>query len=379
MYKIVGIPINDLKRHHERLAGDLDRAVSRVLSRGWFVLGPELEAFEQEFAAFCGVRHAIGVGNGTDALELALQAVGAGPGSEVVTVANAGMYSSTAILRAGAMPVFVDVVPATLMMDPAALEAALTPRTAAVIVTHLYGAMAAIEELSAVAARCDIPLIEDCAHAPGAERGGRKAGSWGTLSCFSFYPTKNLGATGDGGAVVTSDLGLTRRLKALRQYGWSEKYRSTIAGGRNSRLDELQAAVLRTKLPHLDRWNARRREIAAAYCEALAPAGLGLPAFPCRADYVAHLFVIRSSHRDRIRRALQAGGIGTDIHYPVPDHLQESLRSVPFRRTPLPVTERTAGELLTLPCFPEMTDDEVDEVARRVLASIPARSDPFDC
>jgi dTDP-4-amino-4,6-dideoxygalactose transaminase len=257
----------------------------------------------------------------------------------------------------------------SLMMDPAALDGALSPRTAAIIVTHLYGAMAAIEDLSAIAARRGIPLIEDCAHCPGAEREGRKAGSWGALGCFSFYPTKNLGAAGDAGAVVSSDASLAARVKALRQYGWTTKYHSTFSGGRNSRLDELQAAVLRVKLARLNGWNARRREIASAYCGAFAQSGVALPPHSRGSDYVAHLFVIRSPLRERIRGHLAAAGIDTDVHYPVPDHLQESVRGMSFRLTPLPVTERCAGEILTLPCFPEMNAGEVNEVVCQVLAS----------
>jgi dTDP-4-amino-4,6-dideoxygalactose transaminase len=280
------------------------------------------------------------------------------------------MYGATAILRAGAIPVFVDVHPASMMMAGAALQAALSPRTAAIVVTHLYGALAAMEDLSAIAARQAIPLIEDCAHAPGAERAGRKAGTWGTLGCFSFYPTKNLGAAGDAGAIVTSDASLAARARALRQYGWTSKYHSAIPGGRNSRLDEIQAAVLRAKLPYLAGWNARRREIASAYCDALAGSGICLPPNPTGCDYVAHLFVIRSTHRDRIRQCLAAAGIATDVHYPVPDHLQESLRGIPFRCGPLPVTERCAAQILTLPCFPEMTGAEVDEVVRTVRESV---------
>jgi dTDP-4-amino-4,6-dideoxygalactose transaminase len=363
----VHIPINDLKRHHEPLAGELAQAVERVLASGWYILGPQVEAFEAEFGAYCGAAHTIGVGNGTDALAIALRAVGAGPGAEVVTVANAGMYGTTAILAAGATPVFTDVDPLTLMMNPAALEAMLSSRTAAVIVTHFYGRLAPMRELLAIAARRHIPVIEDCAHSPGAEREGRKAGSWGTLGCFSFYPTKNLGALGDAGAIVTSDAALAARVRALRQYGWTSKYHSAIPGGENSRLDELQAAVLRLKLPRLDGWNARRREIAATYCRLLADADVILPPDPRSADFVAHLFVIRTPGRERIRRCLASASIASDVHYPVPDHLQESLRGVSFRHTALPVTERSAGEILTLPCFPEMTSGEVEEVARRLL------------
>jgi dTDP-4-amino-4,6-dideoxygalactose transaminase len=356
------ILINDLKRHHEALASELADAVNRVVASGWYILGPETEAFEAEFARYCGVSDCIGLGNGTDALELALRAVGAGPGSEVATVANAGMYSTTAILRAGATPLYVDVDEQSMTMSPAALQAAWSANTAAVVVTHLYGRMAEIDELLKMAGERHMPVIEDCAQAHGAERAGRKSGSWGALGCFSFYPTKNLGAMGDGGAIVTGDAKLAAKVRALRQYGWTGKYRSTVAGGRNSRLDEMQAAVLRAKLPHLDQWNMRRREIARLYGEALA--GFAVPVV--EDGYVAHLYVIRSAERERIRKALAASGIGTDVHYPVPDHLQESLRGVSFRKTELVVTEACASEVLTLPCFPEMTDAEVAEIAGAV-------------
>jgi dTDP-4-amino-4,6-dideoxygalactose transaminase len=230
--------------------------------------------------------------------------------------------------------------------------------------------MAPLRELSAIAERRHIPLIEDCAHSPGALREGRRAGSWGTLSCFSFYPTKNLGAAGDAGAVVTSDASLASRVRALRQYGWTTKYRSGLSGGRNSRLDEMQAAILRTKLPHLDRWNAERRAIAVDYCRMLAGADVILPSGPDGDDFVAHLFVIRSARREQIRRALEGAGIATDVHYPVPDHLQDSLRGRPARLTSLPVTERAVDEILTLPCFPELTREEVAEVSTRVRDSL---------
>ena len=312
------IPINDLKRHHAPLAGELAAAVNRVLASGWYILGPEVEAFEREFARYCGVEHCAGVGNGTDALELALGALGIGPGTEVATVANAGMYSTTAILRVGARPLYIDVDGRSMTMSPAALDAAISGGPegcpAAVIVTHLYGQMAEIEELLAIAGRKNIPVIEDCAQAHGAERAGRKAGSRGKLGCFSFYPTKNLGAAGDGGAVVTADAALAAKVRALRQYGWTAKYRSTVAGAQNSRLDEMQAAVLRTKLPHLDGWNARRREIARLYHRALAGSGVSLPGIDsetCSTDYVAHLYVIRSpqsgAHPQRHLPRLESG------------------------------------------------------------------------
>jgi dTDP-4-amino-4,6-dideoxygalactose transaminase len=364
----VRIPLNDLKRHHDPLVTRISHVVNRVLERGWYVLGPELEKFEAEFAAFCGTRHAVGVANGTDALELALHAVGVKPGDEVVTVANAGMYATTAILCVGATPVYADIEPDSMMMNATELRSALSSRTAAVIVTHLYGRMADIEALCAIAAQRGVPVIEDCAHAPGAERQGRRSGTWGMLGCFSFYPTKNLGAAGDAGAVVTSDAALAARLRALRQYGWTAKYHSGISGGRNSRLDEMQAAILRVQLPFLEGWNRCRREIAGLYCKALETSGLDLPRDPMSADYVAHLFVIRSQRRDEIRCRLEAAGIATDIHYPVPDYRQESVVGLPGVPGVLPETERCVAEVLTLPCFPEMRREEVGEVSGRLLA-----------
>jgi dTDP-4-amino-4,6-dideoxygalactose transaminase len=358
----VRLLINDLKRHHEALAGEVRAALERVLARGWFILGPEVEAFEREFAQACGASHAVGVANGTDALELALRALGVGPGDEVATVANAGGYSTVAIRAAGARPVYVDVEPGSLNMDAAPLARALSPRTRAVIVTHLYGRMADMPRLVEAAGRAGVPLIEDCAQAHGALRDGRPAGSWGAAGCFSFYPTKNLGALGDGGAVVTSDGALAERVRRLRQYGWPQKYRAVLPGGRNSRLDEMQAAVLRAKLPHLPAFNDRRRAIARAYHASLRGAPLALPE-SFGEDCVAHLYVVRTARRDALRAALAARGIFAEVHYPVPDHWQEPWRAPVV----LPVTERTAGEVLTLPCFPEMSDAEVALVGRAVL------------
>lgn len=354
--------VNDLQRHNQALAAELRAALERVLERGWFILGPEVEAFEREFAGFCGAAACVGVASGTDALELALRALEIGPGDEVATAANAGFYSSTAILAAGARPVYVEVEDSSLNMDAGALAAALTARTRAVIVTHLYGRMAQMPALVEVARRAAIPVIEDCAQAHGAVLEGRPAGSWGVAGCFSFYPTKNLGALGDGGAVVTSDAALAGRLRRLRQYGWSQKYRCAMPGGRNSRLDELQAAVLRVKLPHLGEWNARRRGVARAYSAALRRAPVGVP-MDFGDDYVAHLYVIRAPRRDELRAALAARGIFTEVHYPAPDHWQEASRAP----VSLPVTEQLSREVLTLPCFPEMTEAEVELVSRAVL------------
>jgi dTDP-4-amino-4,6-dideoxygalactose transaminase len=349
---------NDLSRQTQRLHAELAGALERVLASGWYILGRECAAFEAEFAAYCGVAHCVTVANGTDALELALRSLGIGPGDAVATVANAGGYSTTAIRAAGAEPLYIDIDDRSMNMSPEDLTAKLTPRVRAVIATHLYGRMADLPALLTVTDPVRVPLIEDCAQAHGASLGGRKAGSWGALACFSFYPTKNLGALGDGGAITTADPQLADRVKSLRQYGWRSKYHSAEYG-RNSRLDEMQAAVLRVKLPHLDAWNARRRAIAAAYDAALGIESAG------GEDYVAHLYVMRTASRDEVRAALKSRGIGTDIHYPVPDHLQDA---APRPAVRLPVTEKAAREVLTLPCYAELEASEVSMVTGALAA-----------
>ena len=365
------IPINDLRRHNHSISDELERAIGRVLSHGWYILGPEVEALEAEFAAYCGVDYCVGVGNGTDALELALRALEVGPGDQVATVANAGMYSTTAITAVGAVPLYVDIDPVSMTMDASALAAALTAHPRAVVVTHLYGQMADMPRLLDVVSQVGIPVVEDCAQAHGAHLHGRHAGSWGSIGCFSFYPTKNLGALGDGGAVVTADADLARRVRMLRQYGWTSKYRSDLAGGRNSRLDELQAAVLRAKLPYLERWNERRRAIAQAYTNGLQHLDLVVPT-NFNHDYVAHLYVVRMPHRDQLRAKLAARGISTDIHYPVPDHRQQSAQNSDSVVWSLSITDQCCQEVLTLPCFPEMTSAEVEQVIEGVFSALGA-------
>jgi len=354
------VPFNDLKRRPSPL-----RSAARVWDRGFYIHGPELEGFETDFAAYCGAAHAVGVASGTDALELALRAAGVRPGDEVATVANAGLYATTAIRAVGALPLYVDVDPVHALMSPASLAGALGSATRAIIITHLYGRLAPLDEILAVASAYGIAVIEDCAQAHGAERDGRKAGAWGLAGCFSFYPTKNLGACGDAGAVVTSDPAFAARLRSLRQYGWTAKYASSTPGGRNSRLDEIQAAILRDRLPLLDADNARRRQIARRYTAALS----GLLDVPPEggSDWVAHLYVVRTPHRDAVRARLASRGIGVDVHYPIPDHLQLSERTLPSRSTGLEWTERLSREVLSLPCFPEMEETEIDAV----IAAVP--------
>lgn len=353
------VPMQDLMRATRVLEHELRAKIDEVLASGWYILGQNTEAFEAAFAGYCGVRHCIGVANGTDALEIALRALGCGDGDDVATVANAGMYASAAIMAIGARPIFADVDPRTMAMDAASLGQCLTGKTRAIIVTHLYGRLADVAAVQQFARPRGIPVIEDCAQAHGAQRGGLKAGAVGALGCFSFYPTKNLGALGDAGAIVTNDDALAAAVRSLRQYGWSQKYVAERTGGRNSRLDEMQAAVLLAKLPHLDQGNARRRDIVGRYRRA---AGNELVLPDCAGeDHAAHLCVVRCAQRDELRQFFARIGVATDIHYPVPDHRQPALRG---RVAPvsLPVTEALAGEILTIPCFPEMTDEEIGRV-----------------
>ena len=359
------IALNDLCRHHAPLRAALDAAIARVQDRGHYILGAEVEAFEREFAAYCGASACIGVANGTDALELALRALDIGAGDEVATVANAGGYASTAIRSIGATPLYAEIDDASLLLDPASLAQTVTPRTRAVIVTHLYGRLADVDAIVRVAKEHRLTVIEDCAQAHGAKRGASAAGTFGALGCYSFYPTKNLGALGDAGAVITNDPSLATKLTELRTYGWRGKYRIVIEGGMNSRMDEMQAALLRVKLTHLDAWNRRRREIADRYRDAIVNPAIMLPPSVSddepRAD-VAHLFVVRTKAREELRTHLAGAGVATDVHYPVPDYGQAAWtrgRSTPV----LERTERACAEVLTLPCYPELTDEEIAAVA----------------
>lgn len=350
---------------------DLAGAVARVVDSHNYVLGPSVTQFEERFADYCGVGHSVGVANGTDALELAARALDVGRGSRVIVVANAGHYGSTALRSIGALPVYADVDPDTLTLSPAALAGALARSEtegpiAAVIVTHLYGQLADMDALLALTEPAGIPVIEDCAQAHGARRDGRRAGSFGRLACFSFYPTKNLGAIGDGGAVVTDDTALAERIRKLRQYGWGSRFRLELPDGRNSRLDELQASVLLEKLPNLDGWNAQRRAIARRYVEGLAALPLELPASTGE-DHVSHLFVIRTPQRDALGAHLAEAGIGTAVHYPVADH-QHGVYADDQPTLPLPVTESATDAVLTLPCYPGLARADQDLVIEAVRA-----------
>lgn len=358
-------------RAYEAQRADIEAAVSRVLANGRYVLGPEVESFEAEFSEYTGVRHAVGVASGTDALTLALKAAGVKPGDEVITAANAGGYTTTACILAGASPVFADVRHSDLTLDPLSAAKAVSPRTKAVIATHLYGSLADVYALRALADRHGLVFIEDCAQSHGATLGGRRAGSFGDLAAFSFYPTKNLGGLGDGGAVVCHSDVHAEELRSLRQYGWSSKYRVSRPGGMNSRLDPVQAAVLALRLRCLDQKNARRRELFERYERALSPAGLRFGRAAGDA-FVGHLCVVRVSWRDAFRVALDIKGIGTDIHYPILDCDQPAWRELGWRAVDLSVSREATGSALSLPLYPEMTDVEVEEVIDAVLSIVDA-------
>lgn len=367
------IPFGDLKRQTVLLRAELDAAVAEVLDSGMYILGKQVSTFEQEFAAYCGANHCIGVASGAEALYLALVAHDIQPGDEVITVANACMYQVAAILQAGARPVLVEVDPVTNNMDPSAFEAAITVRTRAVIPVDLFGRLADLRSICAIASRHKIAVIEDAAQAHGswaydAEGAVRKAGAWGSVACFSFYPSKNLGAIGDGGALVTNDPALAERLRRLRMYGWSSKYNTTEANGRNSRLDELQAALLRVKLRHLDQGNAARRQRAAWYAQLLGDLPIAIPADD--PGHVYHLYVISVAGRDALRRHLLEAGIGCDVHYPIPAHRQPAYAELGYPAGALPTTERLATEILSLPMYPELLHAEIEQIAAVVRAGV---------
>jgi dTDP-3-amino-3,4,6-trideoxy-alpha-D-glucose transaminase len=355
------IPFNDLRRGVAELRDDLDAALARVLDSGWFVLGNEGQVFEEEFAAAVDAPYAVGVGSGTDALELALRALGIGPDDEVVTQANTCVPTVSAIERAGATPVLCDVEAEAGTMDPDSLRGALGAKTRAVVPVHLYGQCADVDAILDLCSEQGIAVVEDCAQAVGAELRGRQAGSIGTLGCFSFYPTKNLAALGDGGAVVTGDAEVAERLRLLRQYGQTDRYRH-VTEGVNSRLDEVQAAILRTRLPHLQRWNARRAEIASAYAHALAETPVRPLARLEGRNHVFHLFVVEAPDREALRAHLEEAGIGTLIHYPTPIHGHPPYRSLATGPVTLSVSERLCERILSLPIYPELRDDEVERV-----------------
>jgi dTDP-3-amino-2,3,6-trideoxy-4-keto-D-glucose/dTDP-3-amino-3,4,6-trideoxy-alpha-D-glucose/dTDP-2,6-dideoxy-D-kanosamine transaminase len=362
------IPINDPVRVYRRLKGEIDAAVAQAMGSGRWIDGAFAARFAADFSAFCGVKRCIPLASGTDALELALRAMDVGPGDEVVTAANAGGFATEACRLVGATPVWSDVRGDTLGLDPDVLGENLSGRTRLVVATHLYGILADVAGIRRAldrSGRSDVRILEDCAQAHGAARDGRRAGSFGDAAAFSFYPTKNLGAFGDAGAILTNDDALADRVARLRLHGWGERFRVTEPFGRNSRMSEIQAAVLTVKLRHLDALNAERRAIIARYAAAARPpAGIVGADDPTNVGYLA---ILRTPRRGAVIAAMAAAGVATDIHYPVLDCDQKTARGLPGRKGRLPASERAGDEILTLPCYPGLADGEIDRVAE-VLA-----------
>ncbi len=359
------IPYLDLKAQYAGIREEIASAINGVLESAQFVLGPDVEAFETEFADFCGAGHGVAVNSGTSALHLALIAAGVGPGDEVITVPFTFVATVAAIRYTGATPVFVDIDPQTFTMDPAAIEEAITPRTKAILPVHLYGQPADLDPILEAARRHRLTVIEDAAQAHAATYKGRTVGSLGDMACFSFYPGKNLGAYGEGGLVVTHDAARARTLRMLRDWGQQERYHHLVEGF-NYRMDGIQGAILRVKLRHLQDWTERRRAHAARYDTRLSGADVVTPVVRKDAGHVYHIYAVRTPERETLRRRLQADGIATGLHYPIPVHLQPAHADLGYRRGSFPHAERAAAEVLSLPLYPELTVEQIDQVASAV-------------
>jgi dTDP-4-amino-4,6-dideoxygalactose transaminase len=355
------IPFLDLKAPHVELRAEIQAALDRVLSSGWYILGAEVEAFEDEFALYCDAAHAVGLANGLDALHLALRAMDVGPGDEVIVPSNTYIATWLAVSQCGATPVPVEPVLGTYNIDPARIEAAITPRTKVLLPVHLYGQPADLDPIIEIARRYGLKVLEDAAQAHGARYKGKRIGAHGDMVAWSFYPGKNLGALGDAGAITTDDAGLAERIRILRNYGSRTKYVNEVKGY-NSRLDPIQAAVLRVKLEHLDDWNARRKAIAARYLDSLAGSGLVLPESPNWADPAWHLFVVRHPRRDELQARMAETGIGTLIHYPIPPHGQQAYTDAGFSAEAFPLATQMADEVLSLPIGPHLAAADVDRI-----------------
>jgi dTDP-4-amino-4,6-dideoxygalactose transaminase len=363
------IPILDLVAQYRELKDEIDAAIKRVLESGIFITGPNVEAFEAEIASYLGARHAVSLNSGTDALYIALRALGIGPGDEVITTPFTFVATTEAICQVGATPVFVDIDPATFNMDASLIEAAVTPRTRAILPVHLYGQPAKMDEIQSIARRHGLAVVEDCAQAFGASINGRKVGTLGDVGCFSFFPTKNLGAYGDGGLVVTDDASLATRMMSLRMHGARQKYHHEELGV-NSRLDEIQAAILRVKLPHVDAWNVTRGEIAMRYSEVFSRSpSITPPQEITGVRHVYHQYTVRVPERDEIQRRLRAAGVQSMVYYPIPLHRQQ-VYGQRFAKLSLPHSEQAACEVLSIPMFPELTAAHQFQVIEAVTQAI---------
>lgn len=359
------VPFLDLKAQYRQIKPEVDHAISRAIESTQFVLGPEVTAFEKRFADYCGVGHCLAVNSGTSALHLALLAAGVGPGDEVITVSMTFVATTAAVLYSGAKPVFVDVDPITWTMDPALIEAAITPRTKAILPVHLHGLMADMDPIMEIARRRGLVVIEDAAQAHGAEYKGRRAGSIGDFGCFSFYPGKNLGAFGEGGAVVTNRQDFARQVSLLRDWGQEAKYNHVVAGY-NYRMDGIQGAVLNVKMNYIEFWTEGRRSVAADYDRLLAKLAIVRPQPPVHSRHVYHVYAICLPRRDEALQMLQEAGIGVGIHYPVPVHLQKAYAGLGHRAGDFPVTESLATQFLSLPIYPELRPEQVAEVVAQL-------------
>ncbi len=359
------IPFLDLKAQYRQIKPEVDAAVARAIESTQFVLGPEVAAFEERFASYSSTSHCSAVSSGTSALHLALLAAGIGAGDEVITVSMTFVATTAAVLYSGAKPVFVDVDPVTWTMNPALIEAAITPRTKAILPVHLHGLMADMDPIMEIARRRELVVIEDAAQAHGAEYKGRRAGSIGDFGCFSFYPGKNLGAYGEGGAVVTSQPELARKVALLRDWGQEAKYNHVVAGY-NYRMDGIQGAVLNVKMNYIEPWTEARRSVAAQYDRLLAMLPIARPQPPAHSRHVYHVYALGLPRRDEMLTALQEAGIGVGIHYPVPVHLQKAYANLGYRAGDFPVTERLANQFLSLPIYPELRSEQVNEVAEQL-------------
>lgn len=358
----------DLGAPYKELKSEIDAAVQRVLDSGWFILGTEVDAFENEWATYCGSSHAVGLANGLDALTLALRALEVGPGDEVIVPSNTYIATWLAVSAVGATPVPVEPVPETFNIDPARIEAAITAKTKVILPVHLYGQPVDLDPILALARQHGLRVVEDAAQAHGAKYKGKRLGAHSDIVCWSFYPGKNLGAMGDGGAITTDNAELADRIRVLRNYGSRVKYVNEVLGV-NSRLDPIQAAVLRAKLPYLDAWTERRRAIAELYAKELQGTGLVLPAVPEWAEPVWHLYVVRSSERDSLQRRLTDAGIGTLIHYPIPPHAQQAYAEAGHAADAFPLASQLATEVLSIPMSPHLRADEALQVARAIAGS----------
>ena len=359
------IPFLDLKRGYLKYKDEIDRAIADVFNSGWFILGDNVKQFEREFSFYCECRFGVGVGSGTEALHLALVASGVKYGDEVITVPNTAVPTVSAITFAGAKPVFVDILPDKYTIDPEKIEEKITEKTRAIVPVHLYGQAAEMEPILEISHKYNIPVIEDACQAHGALYKGKKVGSSGKLGCFSFYPSKNLGAYGDAGIITINDESLYGKLIKLRNYGEEKRYYHSIKGF-NSRLDEIQASILRVKLRHLDEWNKKRRELAKIYSDRLKNLPVITPEEGDDNYHIYHLYVIRTEKRDSLQKYLKEKGVSTLIHYPVPIHFQEAYKDLDYKPGSLPISEKISGEILSLPLYPEIQEEEIETVCRYI-------------